>query len=69
METTKFLARVNMGGSDMTQCGFDDVNEAIKWLGDCQWIGTVYRMSTSNAVYQVERGKINFDRRMKKEGR
>jgi hypothetical protein len=63
----KFLARVNMGSSDMSQSTFDDVNEAIKWLGDCRYIGTVYRLSTNNAVYQIEYGKVNFDRRMKKE--
>jgi len=64
----KFLARVSMGSSDMSQSSFDDVNTAIAWLGECKsGMGTVYRNSTSNAVYQIERGKLNFDRRLKRE--
>ena len=68
MKKKGFIARRNYGSSDLDQTTFDDVNDAIKWLGECKGcIGTVYRTSTSNSVYQVERGKINFDNRMKKE--
>jgi elongation factor P hydroxylase len=64
----KFIARITMGSSDETQMRFDDVNRAIGWLGACEHAtGMVYRVSTDRAIYQIERGKVNFDRRMKRE--
>lgn len=64
----KYLARTEWGSSDLTQCGFDNIKDAIYWLGDCaHYTGTIFRNSTSARIYQIERGKINFDRRMKKE--
>ena len=64
----KFVARRSACSTDLEQVAFDDLPTAVRWLGDCQTtMGTIYRMSSHKAIYQLERGKLNFDRRMKKE--
>ena len=64
----KFLARRSHCSTDLTQVSFDDLERTRGWLGDCKnCMGTIYRLSTNRAIYQIERGRLNFDRRMKKE--
>jgi hypothetical protein len=60
----KFTARTNT----ITEAKFDDLDAAIKFIGDCRSaVGTIYRNSTNAAIYQIERGRLNFDRRLKRE--
>ncbi len=64
----KFLARTSFDSTDYTQIKTNDLNHALRWIGKCKdCMGTIYRISTGYAIYQIERGRLNFDRRMEKE--
>lgn len=64
----KLTARIDHFGFGEDQCLFDYMEYAVLWLGSCEHcVGTIYRNSTNRAIYQIERGRVNFDRRMAKE--
>ena len=64
----KYTVRTRASSTDCTESQFDDLTEALVYLGSCKsTVGTIYRNSTNAAIYQIERGALNFDRRMKRE--